>query len=158
LDEGGTLFPTKDEFSSLGEALLLGPAIKMRSIAHQYASHHLVEDFSKFILSLNSLNGFNEKRCENFINCEILLPAPSLGVTRVDIFLKHMAILKLTWEHFSNHFSISRDGYQRRVGGFLLERLHSFLLYEEINFLKNYAAFQGNQIVISDSLFIKPTI
>jgi hypothetical protein len=157
LDECGTLFPTKDEFSRLGNRLLSGPMVKIRSIAHQYSSYHLVEDFCKFILSLNSLNGFDEKHCENFINCEILFPAPSLGVTRVDIFLKHMAILKLAWEHFSNHFSISRDGYQRRIGGFLLERLHSFLLYEEIIVKKNYAAFQGNQIVISDSLIIEPT-
>jgi hypothetical protein len=88
----------------------------------------------------------------------MLIPAPSLGVTRADIFLKHMAILKLAWEHFSNHFSISRDGYQRRLGGFLLERLHSFLLYEDINIQKNYSVFQGHQITISDSLIIQKTI
>ena len=125
----------------------------MRSIAHQYSSAHLVEDFSKFILSLNSLNGFNEKHCENFINCEILFPAPSLGITRVDIFLKHMAILKLAWEHFSNHFSISRDGYQRRVGGFLLERLHSFLLYEEITVKKNYRRNYYKIILVLNNIF-----
>jgi len=157
-EEGGTLFPSKVELSRLGEALLSGPAIKIRSIAHQYSRAHFVEDFSKFMLSLNSLNGFDIKRCENFVNCGILIPAPSLGVTRTDIFLKHMAILKLAWIHFSNHFSISRDGYQRRVGGFLLERLHSFLLYEEIFIKKNYSVFKGHQITISDSLNIQKTI
>ena len=157
-EEGGTLFPSKVELSKLGEALLTGQAIKIRSIAHQYSEAHLVEDFSRFILSLYSLNGFDEKRCENFINCEMLIPAPSLGVTRADIFLKHMAILKLAWEHFSNHFSISRDGYQRRLGGFLLVRLHSYLLYEEINIKKNYSVFQGHRITIADSLIIQKTI
>ena len=87
----------------------------------------------------------------------MLIPAPSLGVTRVDIFLKHMNLLTLAWKHFSNHFSIFRDGYQRRLGGFLLERLHSFLIYEEINVKQNFVAFQGSQIVISDSLIIEQT-
>jgi hypothetical protein len=156
-EEGATLFPSPDEISTLGDALLVGPAIKIRSIAHDYSERHFVEDFSKFVLSLRSLNEFDEKRCEDFINCEMLLPAPSLGVSRVDIFLKHMSILKLAWEHFCNHFSISRDGYQRRLGGFLLERLHSFLLYEEINIKKNFVVFQGYQIVISNSLIIEQT-
>lgn len=157
-EEGSRLFPSKDELSRHSEKLLFGPAVYIRSMAHQYSLNHHVEDFSRFILSLNSLDGFDEKRCDNFINCELLIPAPSLGVTCTDIFLKHMAILKLAWEHFSNHFSTSRDGYQRRVGGFLLERLHSFLLYEEINIKKKYSVFQGHQIVISDSQIIKPTI
>ena len=154
-EEGTTLFPSQDEISTLGDALLVGQAIKIRSIAHQYSELHFVEDFSKFVLSLRSLNEFDEKRCEDFINCEMLLLAPSLGVTQVDIFLKHMGILKLAWEHFSNHFLILHDGHQRQVGRFLLERLHSFLLYEEINIKKNFVVFQGSEIITSEPSFIE---
>jgi len=156
-EEAETLFPSSEQISTLGDVLMTGPAIKIRSLAHQYAAHHLVEDFSKFVLSLYSLKEFDEKRCADFINCETLFPAPSLGVTRIDIFLKHMTFLKLAWQHFSTHFSISRDGYQKRLGGFLLERLHSFLLYEEIKIKKNILVYEGSQIVISDSLIIEQT-
>ena len=139
--EGRALFPTKDDLLGVGDKLLLGPAIRLRSLAHQYSIVHLVEDFCKFILTINSLSEFDQKRCENFINCEIMIPAPSLGLTNVGLFLKHMEILRLAWEHYSTHFSISREGYQRRVGGFLLERLHSFLLCEGIK-TKNYLKIQ----------------
>ena len=82
------------------------------------------------------------------------MPAPSLGVFRVDIFLKHMEVLKMVWTHFAEHFLVPRDGYQRRVGGFLLERLHSFLICEEV-INKIYNVFHGNQVVVSDSLEIE---
>ena len=157
-NEGVELFPRPDEFLTLGDALLLGPAIKIRSIAHHYAQFHLVEDFSKFIFSLKSLNKFTGKRCEEFINCDLLLPAPSLGVIRVDIFLRHMQILRAVWENFSSNFSINHRGYQRRLGGFLLERLHSFLLYEEVSINQTIQAHHGYQIVISDSPSIAQTI
>jgi hypothetical protein len=32
------------------------------------------------------------------------------------------------WTEFSTHYHVKRDGYQRRVAGYLLERLHSVLL------------------------------
>ena len=39
-----------------------------------------------------------------------------------------MNILKETWAEFSDHYFFKRDGYQRRVAGYLMERLHSVLL------------------------------
>jgi hypothetical protein len=156
--EATDLFPSEIELSGLGNHLLVGPTIKLRSLADNYGRSHLIEDFSKFILSLSSLIDFDTKRCEKFIDCPMLIPAPSLGVTRVDVFLKHMSTLKAVWSHFSNHFSINRDGYQRRVGGFLLERLHSFLIYEDVNINNNFDCIQGHQIIISNSPIISPTI
>lgn len=153
-----TLFPTPDELHSLEGRLLLGPALKIRSIAHHYATFHLTEDFTKFILSVSTLSDFNSKLCKEFIDCELLFPAPSLGVTQVDLFLKHMSILKSAWEHFSNNFYKNRDGYQRRVGGFLLERLHSFLIFQDIHVYGNYKATQGFQIVINNSPLIAQTV
>ena len=106
------------------------------------------------MISLYFAGGFDEQRCKNFINYQILLPAPSLGVFRVDIFLKHMEVLKVVWAHFAEHFFVARDGDQRRVGGFLLERLHSFLICEEAS-NKIYNVVHGNRVVVSDSLVIK---
>lgn len=154
--ESSLFFPSQDELSRLGDELLSGKAIcNIGSIAEFYAESHDVNDFSAFMISLSSSPGFNERRCKNFINYKILLPAPSLGIFRVDIFLKHMEILKMVWTHFAEHFFVAREGYQRRVGGFLLERLHSFLICEEI--INNiYNVFHGNQVVISDSSIIEP--
>ena len=156
--EAVSLFPSSDELLGLEGRLLVGPALKVRSLAQQYAAAHLIEDFIKFILSLSALGIFSSKRCQEFIDCEILFPAPSLGVTQVDVFLRHMAILKMAWEHFYNNFYIHRDGYQRRVGGFLLERLHSFLILQDINVYESIKVDYGFQIVIADSPWITRTI
>lgn len=156
--EAESLFPSQDELSALDRSFLLGPIVKTRSLAHHYATHHMIEDFVAFCISLNSIEYFTEERCKNFINCKFLIPSPSLGVCSIDVFLKHMKILKEVFNHFSSNFLVSRSGYQRRVGGFLLERLHSFLLYEEIYIKKTINARHGFQIVISNSPIIRPTI
>jgi len=149
------LFPLQNELSALGDDLLMGKClINFGPIAKDYINNHDGTDFSAFMISLYKVGGFNEQRIKNFINYPILLPVPSLGVFRVDIFLKHMEALKLVWTHFADHFFVARDGYQSRVGGFLLERLHSFLICEEVS-NKIYNVVHGNQVVVSDSLEIK---
>lgn len=156
-EEANALFPSQTELASTGERLLTGPAVKLRSLAHDYSLRHLAEDFAAFSISLSTVDGFDALRCKTFINCEVLIPAPSLGTSRVDIFLRHVKIMRAAWGHFSENFLVNRADYQRRVGGFLLERLHSFLLYETIT-SKTIAASRGVQIVVSDSPSIKPTI
>ena len=74
------------------------------SIAEQYAQCHIVNDFSAFIISLYATETFNEQSIQKFINYEKILPPPTLGVYRIDIFLKTMKILKKIWTHFSEHF------------------------------------------------------
>lgn len=157
-NEAENLFPYHLTLQSLDADFFIGEPIQLNSIAHQYALSHRVEDFSAFIYSLSKINGFNERRCMDFIYSKMLLPAPSIGLFRVGAFLEHMHILQVVWEHFSSNFYVSREGYQRRVGGFLLERLHSFLILEEIECKRLASIKQGYQIVISDSLEIVPTI
>lgn len=157
-EEGEMLFPSHLDFQGLKDEFVIGQPIAVDSVAQQYALSHRVEDFSAFIYSLSKMNGFNERRCMNFIHSKMLLPAPSIGVFKIGIFLEHMQTLQSAWQHFSSNFYVSREGYQRRVGGFLLERLHSFLILEEINRKEQVLIKQGYQIVISDSLEITPTV
>lgn len=153
--ESAFFFPSQAELSELGDELLVGKVlINFGTIAEFYAKCHNLNDFSAFMISLYKVGGFNEQRIKKFINYQTFLPVPSMGVFRVDIFLKHMEILKTTWAHFAEHFFLARDGYQRRVGGFLLERLHSFLICEELT-NKICTAASGNQVVVSDSLVIE---
>ena len=120
-------------------------------MAANYARFHVTEDFAAFTISLSRLPEFPETRCLDFINCKHLFPAPSLGVVPVGLFLRHMHTLRAVWAHFGKHFLQGRSAYQRRVGGFLLERLHSFLIYEELVIQKRMSLQQGSQIVVSDS-------
>jgi hypothetical protein len=151
-----SFFPTEEELLQLGDSLLVGPALNVGTLASNYVRHHCVEDFSAFMISLIKTEGFNEERCKSFINTEILFPAPTIAVNQSNIFFKHMKILKSVWAHFAANFYSKRLGYQTRVGGFLLERLHSFLLYEEI-MKENLKIVQGHQIIVSDTQFIPPS-
>lgn len=149
--EAEALFPSRAELLSLDQQVLIGPMGTIRSMAANYARFHVTEDFAAFTISLSRLPEFPEARCLNFINCKHLFPAPSLGVVPVGLFLRHMHTLRTVWAHFGKHFLQGRSAYQRRVGGFLLERLHSFLIYEELVIQKRLPLQQGSQIVVSDS-------
>lgn len=153
--EAPIYFPAVVSLSEL-PGLLIGPVVKFKSVAHQYAKTHLIEDYCKFMCSLSFSDEFNVERCGNFADCKFLIPAPSLGITQVGLFISQMNTLRRIWSHFYKFFYNQRHGYQRRVGGFLLERLHSFLVIEEIN--KNIHKYSvGKQIVVSNSLHISPS-
>lgn len=151
------LFPTLSDLTGIKDKFILGPLLHVGRIEEQYAKYHIAEDFHRFLISLEKVDGFDSLKIEKFANCPLLIPAPSLGLTNKKIFIKHMKTLKSAWSFFSENFLIPREGYQRRVGGFLLERLHSFLICLEI-FENHYDYSTGKHIVISESSIIKPTM
>jgi hypothetical protein len=150
--DASTYFPTISELSNLS-GLLVGPIAKFKSVAYHYSQTHLIEDYCKFMCSLSASNVFSNARCAKFADCKLLIPAPSLGITQVGLFVSQMNTLKEIWLHFYENFYIQRQGYQRRVGGFLLERLHSYLILEEIH-KRKYKFSVGKQIVVSNNLNI----
>lgn len=156
--EAESLFPTHEELARCLRTGLLGPAIKVHSLARQYAEAHLLEDFCGLIACLREVPDFDHFRIGNFISCPFLFPAPSLGVTSTGLFIDRMDVLRSAWGHFHAHYYQGREGYQRRVGGFLLERLHSFLVWETL--LRSGAALPlpGHQIVVSEDARIPVTL
>jgi hypothetical protein len=42
--------------------------------------------------------------------------------------VQHMRVLRAAWQAYARHARVRREGYQMRVSGYLLERLHSHLL------------------------------
>ncbi len=156
--EAAALFPTEDQLAQLEGRLFVGPALQVRSLAANYGELHLAEDFAGFALCLREVDGFDRQRCDRFIHRDLLLPVPSIGVTRIALFRQHMGILRAAWEVFQRDAYRPRTGYQRRVGGFLLERLHSFLLLEEIEDRSRVRFVQGHQIVVSDSPVVAVTV
>lgn len=158
-DEARNLLPAKACLKKLSGKRLIGSVYRFgdQSYAMNYATYHRVEDFCAFCLSLSAQPDFDEPRCREFINCNMLFPAPSLGLISVAKFREHMNILMRTWQHFHDHYYVERPDYQRRVGGFLLERLHSFLIYEEI-IKAGLPSVQGFTTIVSDAAFVAPTV
>lgn len=155
-DEAEKLFPTISELSNLQSEIMIGPAIKIRSTAENYSKYHLVEDFAAFCHSLGTLGILSKSEVSRFINCGLLIPAPSLGVYPYKLFYDHMQVLRKAWASFHEQHFVPRESYQRRVGGFLLERLHSFLIIDTLQ-REQLKLHQGHQIIISDTSEIRPT-
>lgn len=156
-DQASGLFPNCDELGSLAQFTLLGPSIKINSYAKNYAVHHEITDFVNFILSMKSY-GFSDIECSDFSGTNIFFPAPALGAYNAEFLIETCTTLKEVWRIFFSKYYVPRSGYQRRVGGFLLERLHSYLLLKAIKSRKFEDLRQGFQIVVSDSLKVSPTI
>lgn len=156
-DEANAVFPTAAEIEALSRVTLIGPALDNWSMAHQYFLSHMPRDLICFTLALSLLDDFNKERLDRFASCPVLFPAPALGVYHPEMFVRHMRILKRAWQAFYENYYVERAGAQRRVGGFLLERLHSFLIYEEVTSPHRGKILTGHQVIVSDSLDIGNT-
>jgi len=154
--EAPAFFPDHAKLLSLEPAILVGHPISVHSLAHQYAAYHHVEDFCGLCAALSEIESFDSKRIAAFINCTILIPAPSLGLFDPDVFVQQMQVLRNAWEVFAATFYHERTGYQRRVGGFLLERLHSFLITEQLS-KSDTVAVAGHQIIVAAGSYVSPT-
>jgi hypothetical protein len=65
---------------------------------------------------------------KTFASFRGLIPSPALCYIKTDLFIKIMKILiEVTDEYLKNYY-VKREGYQKRTLGYLLERLHSYLL------------------------------
>ncbi len=150
------IFPSMNELISMNTDYLVGSVVRLRSLAHQYTNCHLVEDFSAFVLALRDQGSFDNKTCFKFINYNNLIPSPSLGLIPVKDFIEIMNMLRAVWDIFSLNYFTHRDGYQRRDGGFLLERLHSFILCNKL--INNKVGISGMLYITSDTPTITPTV
>ncbi|MES2494824.1 MAG: hypothetical protein V4618_01800 [Pseudomonadota bacterium] len=156
-EEADRIFPSPEEVGALHGSLMATPQLSIQSMANNYSRYHLAEDFAAFVISLKSTGHFDDKRCMQFINCNILYPSSSLGLHKIGIFVRHMTIMIAAWSHFADNFHVRRDGFQRRSGGFLLERLQGFLMYEELVAQQSIRAATSHLIIVSDTTTVQPT-
>lgn len=134
-----------------------GPIFEVeRSVAHQYSRHHLIEDLMLFVLAMRQNPYFDDEACNAFVSSTQLIPSPALGMIPSQVFFDIHTIMMNVWETFFNKFYKPRTDYQRRVGGFLLERLHSFLLLRNIRV--NDRHISGNLYTVSETEKILRTI
>lgn len=120
-----------DEFGRFSEGELFNPAVIYQGgIAYQYAMSHVLEDllnFSKYLLEKDILT---HSEVVDFLTSDKLITACSTGIYSVKHFRDTFIKLKKASNFVNSSYYIPRNGIQRRVGGFLLERLHSYFLQQ----------------------------
>lgn len=112
----------------------------------QYACAHVFEDilnFTKFLLEIEMFTPLDAAR---FLRTQELVPACSVGIYHVEVFRKLFAYLGAAAEFLASEYFVPREGYQRRNMGFLLERLHSFLILEMLGDAGSF----GQNMMIAD--------
>jgi hypothetical protein len=137
---------------------LFGPVFDLRlSLLDNYAKKHLVGDFVAFAISMSKSGIFSESEISRFLKINYLIATPSLGLLKTRDLISDLYKMRVVWRHFYAHFYMPRPGYQRRVGGFLLERLHSFLILQRISLGLSDPIDFGYQFVVSEGDSALPT-
>jgi hypothetical protein len=142
------------EFSRISTAELFNsPHTPSQGVLGQYDSYHVLEDiinFSKFLLESGVLDS---KQTESFLTSSVLIPACNMGTFRSTTLRQILMSLRDAAEFLKTGYFIPRVGYQRRVLGFLLERLNSYLILARIQSGLSDANF-GHHIILSDGPLI----
>jgi hypothetical protein len=122
----------------------------------QYESAHVLVDiinFSRFLLEAEILDG---KRVALFLSEQPMIPACNMGTFRAATLREILMTLKRAAEFIKTGYFTPRSGYQRRVVGFLLERLNSHLLLHRLKSGLTDAS-RGHHILISDGPVVEIT-
>lgn len=120
------IFPQPERLAAV-DLLTVGPIMRY-SVAKQYSEHHVPIDLTNFARSMAFSGVFSEAEAEEFFNSPIFLVSPTVGIYPAQMLCEHLATMRRVWDYFYDHYYIPREGYQRRLGGYLMERLQSYLL------------------------------
>jgi hypothetical protein len=117
------------------------------TIAGQYASAHVFSDILAFADFLVAERILDPVTTVEFLGAKSAVFSCAIGVYRVDAYRAIFSVLERAARFLHSPGFTPREGYQRRSVGFLLERLHSFLITK---FLSNGGSF-GHNVLISDN-------
>jgi hypothetical protein len=126
--EGRNLSVTLINSLLINKKELIGPVLSIGNLTTNYGRYHVAEDFLMFNLAMRDSSLFDTEELKQFIHFPYLVPSPSIGVFLTRHLLGDLRVLQAVWEIYYRQYFVPRAGYQRRVGGFLLERLHSFII------------------------------
>ena len=136
--------------------LLATPLTLSKGVLVQYANCHHLRDIMLFSTVLIDAKILNENQVIDFLTTKTLIAGASAGTFKIVDFIKIIDILQVAAEKFfENGYKPYSDQYQKRVIGFLLERLHSFLLLNEV--VKQYKGSFGSTTMVSQSAVIAPS-
>lgn len=123
------VFPSMEQLESISARLAVGSVFDFgESISSNYARVHVIDDFVMFMAACAESGALSKEDIKSFSTFRGIIPSPAVCFLHVDVFVKIINLLKIVWNSYSPHYHVARSGYQRRVAGYLFERLHSFLL------------------------------
>jgi hypothetical protein len=153
--ECGTLMPTLAELQAAPHPVVVGSMFPLGgSIAKNYAMVHVIDDLVAFAGCLHAA-GMNAAEVRRFASFQGLLPSPALCLVDTTVFLRQMRLLRAAWDEYALHARVAREGYQRRVAGYLLERLHSHLLCQSLMDGSQGSIGIGHRYVVMDPQAMK---
>lgn len=127
--EASAAFPDQSVLEAMPSRLIVGSLQDLgNSISGNYALAHVADDLVMFSAACAASGLVSPADIRSLATMHGIIPSPALCLTDADLFVRTMRILEAVWKEFSTHYHVRRDGYQRRVAGYLLERLHSVLL------------------------------
>lgn len=127
--DAGDAFPTGEMLQQLSSRVIVGSFQDLgNSIPGNYALVHKIEDLVMFSAACAQSGVIPPEHIRSLATLRGIIPSPALCFTEAALFVKTMDLLEAVWKEFSAHYFVRREGYQRRVAGYLLERLHSILL------------------------------
>lgn len=131
----------------------LGPG----GVLTQFAEHHPVEEFYKFLAAALDDGIISSDDAINIPLSSSLIPAPSIGVFQLDEFIEDMALLEACFKAYLRHNKKQFSGYQERIIAFCLERIHSYLTLKKVAKYNLGNSSLGYQILISEDGIARPS-
>lgn len=132
-DMATNFFPTSDAIRNLTNKLVVGDIFNFgESISDNYSRVHVNEDLVAFAAACGQSENINPADIKMLATMRGIVPSPALCYIETDVFLKFMLILQEVANVFMTHYYVKRNGYQSRSLGYLLERLHSVLICQNI--------------------------
>jgi hypothetical protein len=114
----------------------------------QFAHCHKIEDFLSFGMFLCREAILSDAELAQFVTRPDLIPSATVGIYRRETLRDILIILARAANFVNSPTFVPRDREQRRSAGFLLERLHSHLLY-------NHMRRIGQQIAKGDLIILR---
>jgi len=128
-DTVGSVFPTEEQLQTFSSRLAVGSIFDFgESIPANYARVHVIDDLVMFVAACADSGVVRPEDIRSFATLRGIIPSPAVCYVEVALFIKIMGILRKVWDCYCRCYHVQRNGYQRRVAGYLFERLHSLLL------------------------------
>ena len=142
-----------------GSDFLISTIGSCDSILNQFSDHHSMRDILRFASDLVDADVLNNEQVKEMIFQNCFIPAPSNGTFPLATFLEINRKLEEATNVFFRNGYVPRGGYQRRVIGFCLERLNSYLLMKELqDHGVNPLSVMGQQITVSENDSVTVTV
>lgn len=139
--------------------LLTMPLRIGQQVGGQYNTKHILRDLLRFLTDAVDAGAIDSNDAHRALFTDLLIPACSVGCYPARWFNSIFRKLEIAAVAFLDGGYVEREGYQRRVLGFCLERLNNFLILQamEADGVRTVPCF-GYQMVVSNDGVVRSSI